>query len=67
MFPNFSNYGYSWAASNRLGIVSAIGSLGQPTLFLLALGFGLGPTFARLLHADKGGGAWLSFLTTLGL
>jgi ABC-2 type transport system permease protein len=24
-----------------------IGSLGQPTLFLLALGFGLGPTFAR--------------------
>jgi hypothetical protein len=29
-----------------------IGSLGRPTLFLLALGFGLGPTFAR-----AGGGA----------
>src|SRR5215472_6311531 len=28
-----------------------IGSLGQPTLFLLALGFGLGPTFA---HAGRG-------------
>jgi ABC-2 type transport system permease protein len=28
-----------------------IGSLGQPTLFLLALGFGLGPTFARAGHA----------------
>ena len=29
-----------------------IGSLGQPTLFLLALGFGLGPTFARAGRGD---------------
>jgi hypothetical protein len=28
-----------------------IGSLGQPTLFLLALGFGLGPTFARAVYS----------------
>jgi ABC-2 type transport system permease protein len=34
-----------------------IGSLGQPTLFLLALGFGLGPTFAR-----AGRGDYLQFL-----
>jgi ABC-2 type transport system permease protein len=34
-----------------------IGALGQPTLFLLALGFGLGPTFA---HA--GGGDYVQFL-----
>jgi ABC-2 type transport system permease protein len=34
-----------------------IGSLGQPTLFLLALGFGLGPTFAR-----AGGGDYVQFL-----
>jgi ABC-2 type transport system permease protein len=33
------------------------GSLGQPTLFLLALGFGLGPTFAR-----AGGGSYVQFL-----
>ena len=35
-----------------------IGSLGQPTLFLLALGFGLGPTFRR-----AGGGDYLQFLS----
>jgi ABC-2 type transport system permease protein len=29
-----------------------IGSFGQPTLFLLALGFGLGPTFARAGRGD---------------
>ena len=29
-----------------------IGLLGQPTLFLLALGFGLGPTFARAGRGD---------------
>src|ERR1700724_1205674 len=29
-----------------------IGSLGQPTLFLLALGFGLGPTFASAGRGD---------------
>jgi ABC-2 type transport system permease protein len=34
-----------------------IGSLGQPTLFLLALGFGLGPVFAR-----AGGGNYVQFL-----
>jgi ABC-2 type transport system permease protein len=34
-----------------------IGSLGQPILFLLALGFGLGPTFAR-----AGGGNYIQFL-----
>jgi ABC-2 type transport system permease protein len=34
-----------------------IGSLGQPILFLLALGFGLGPTFAR-----AGSGDYVQFL-----
>ena len=34
-----------------------VGSLGQPILFLLALGYGLGPTFAR-----AGGGDYLQFL-----
>jgi ABC-2 type transport system permease protein len=34
-----------------------VGSLGQPTLFLLALGFGFGPTFAR-----AGAGNYLEFL-----
>jgi ABC-2 type transport system permease protein len=29
-----------------------IGALGQPTLFLLSLGFGLGPTFARAGRGD---------------
>jgi len=29
-----------------------VGALGQPTLFLLALGFGLGPTFARAGRGD---------------
>ena len=35
-----------------------IGSLGQPLLFLLALGFGFGPTFAK-----AGGGNYIQFLT----
>lgn len=35
-----------------------IGSLGQPILFLLALGFGFGPTFRK-----AGGGNYLQFLT----
>ncbi|MCL4397913.1 ABC transporter permease [Patescibacteria group bacterium] len=34
-----------------------VGSLGQPILFLVALGFGLGPTFAR-----AGEGSYLQFL-----
>ncbi len=34
-----------------------IGSLGQPLLFLLALGFGFGPTFAK-----AGGGSYIQFL-----
>jgi ABC-2 type transport system permease protein len=34
-----------------------IGSLGQPLLFLLALGFGFGPTFAR-----AGGGSYVNFI-----
>jgi ABC-2 type transport system permease protein len=34
-----------------------IGSLGQPVLFLVALGFGFGPTFAR-----AGGGNYIQFL-----
>lgn len=34
-----------------------VGSLGQPTLFLLSLGFGFGPTFAR-----AGAGNYLEFL-----
>lgn len=34
-----------------------VGSLGQPLLFLLALGFGFGPTFAR-----AGGGNYVSFI-----
>jgi len=36
-----------------------IGSLGQPILFLLALGFGFGPTFAR-----AGGGNYRQFLAS---
>ena len=32
--------------------IRIIGALGQPTLFLLALGFGLGPTFARAGRGD---------------
>jgi len=35
-----------------------IGSLGQPLLFLLALGFGFGPTFSRA----TGGGNYIQFL-----
>src|SRR5581483_6432914 len=34
-----------------------IGSLGQPALFLVALGFGLGPIFKR-----AGGGNYIDFL-----
>lgn len=34
-----------------------VGSLGQPLLFLVALGFGFGPTFAR-----AGGGNYIQFL-----
>src|SRR6202049_5136444 len=34
-----------------------IGSLGQPLLFLLALGFGFGPTFSR-----AGGGNYIQYL-----
>lgn len=34
-----------------------VGALGQPILFLLALGFGLGPTFSR-----AGGGDYVQFL-----
>ena len=34
------------------GSIVMIGSIGQPTLFLLALGFGLGPTFARAGRGD---------------
>src|SRR6202049_1298860 len=36
----------------------SIGSLGQPLLFLLALGFGFGPTFAK-----AGGGNYIQFVT----
>jgi ABC-2 type transport system permease protein len=32
--------------------IRIIGALGQPTLFLPALGFGLGPTFARAGRGD---------------
>ena len=35
-----------------------IGSLGQPILFLVALGYGLGPTFSK-----AGGGDYIQFLT----
>jgi ABC-2 type transport system permease protein len=35
-----------------------IGALGQPILFLLAMGFGLGPTFRK-----AGGGNYIQFLT----
>ncbi|MGH7441394.1 MAG: ABC transporter permease, partial [bacterium] len=34
-----------------------VGSLGQPLLFLLALGFGLGPMYRK-----AGGGSYLAFL-----
>ena len=34
-----------------------VGSLGQPLIFLLALGFGFGPTFAR-----AGGGNYINFI-----
>lgn len=37
---------------------SIVGALGQPVLFLVALGFGLGPIFAR-----AGGGDYIQFLT----
>jgi len=35
-----------------------VGSLGQPVLFLIALGFGFGPIYAR-----AGGGSYIQFLT----
>jgi ABC-2 type transport system permease protein len=35
-----------------------IGSLGQPLLFLLALGFGFAPTFSK-----AGGGSYITFIT----
>lgn len=41
-----------WRSKPRL-----IGSLGQPILFLVALGFGLGPMFAK-----AGGGSYINFL-----
>lgn len=41
-----------WRSKPRL-----IGSLGQPVLFLVALGFGLGPMFAK-----AGGGNYIDFL-----
>lgn len=42
-----------WRSKSRI-----IGSIGQPLLFLIALGFGLGPMFAK-----AGGGSYLNFLT----
>src|SRR3990167_9795137 len=42
----------TWRSKARI-----IGSLGQPLLFLLALGFGLGPIFER-----AGGGNYINFL-----
>ncbi|MBU0619190.1 ABC transporter permease [Patescibacteria group bacterium] len=41
-----------WRSKPRI-----IGSLGQPILFLLALGFGMGPMFAK-----AGGGSYIDFL-----
>lgn len=41
-----------WRSKSRI-----IGSLGQPILFLVALGFGLGPIFAK-----AGGGNYIDFL-----
>ena len=41
-----------WRMKSRI-----IGSLGQPILFLIALGFGLGPVFKK-----AGGGDYLQFL-----
>ena len=41
-----------WRTKSRI-----IGSLGQPLLFLVALGFGMGPMFAR-----AGGGSYIDFL-----
>ncbi len=42
-----------WRSKSRI-----IGSIGQPLLFLVALGFGLGPIFQR-----AGGGNYLNFLS----
>ena len=42
-----------WRSKQRI-----IGSLGQPILFLLALGFGMGPIFER-----AGGGNYIDFLS----
>lgn len=41
-----------WRTRSRI-----IGSLGQPVLFLVALGFGLGP-----IYAQAGGGSYIDFL-----
>lgn len=41
-----------WRSKSRI-----IGSIGQPLLFLVALGFGMGPMFAR-----AGGGNYINFL-----
>jgi ABC-2 type transport system permease protein len=42
-----------WRSKSRI-----IGSIGQPLLFLVALGFGLGPVFEK-----AGGGNYINFLT----
>jgi ABC-2 type transport system permease protein len=42
-----------WRSKSRI-----IGSVGQPLLFLVGLGFGLGPMFSR-----AGGGNYLNFLS----
>jgi len=42
-----------WRSKSRI-----IGSIGQPLLFLVALGFGLGPVFKK-----AGGGNYINFLT----
>ncbi len=42
-----------WRSKSRM-----IGSIGQPLLFLVALGFGLGPVFEK-----AGGGNYINFLT----
>jgi len=42
-----------WRSKSRI-----IGSIGQPLLFLIALGFGLGPMFEK-----AGGGNYINFLT----
>jgi len=41
-----------WRSKSRI-----VGSIGQPLLFMVALGFGLGPVFAK-----AGGGSYINFL-----